>query len=215
MLPPTLAPSPGSPQLAHSSCCPKPSSLVQLLLHLIPSCHRQISPLSSPHSLLVISSTAILLILKKHPMFLFANGQHSKKEKKKEKKTRSLKMASTNTTHSGPILSVARCTRTSFHHCNLHKCDFVSWNFFTSPNFVSLSLYGHSIISCSEWYYGCLTRPWLLGLWVGSRFLLFIHSWFNPLLWGPASCQPIKTALLKVTAVRLPSRSTSLFSVLD
>lgn len=86
MLPPTLAPSPGSPQLAHSSCCPKPSALVQLLLHLIPSCHRQISPLSSPHSLLVISSTAILLILKKHPMFLFADGQHSKKEKKKKKK---------------------------------------------------------------------------------------------------------------------------------
>lgn len=36
---------------APTSCCPKPFSLLQLLCHLIPSCHRQISPLSGLHLL--------------------------------------------------------------------------------------------------------------------------------------------------------------------
>lgn len=66
---------------------------------------------------------------------------------KRKIKSRSFKTTSKNMTWSCPILSAFRCTRMSFHNCNLHKCYFVSWNFFTSPNFVSPSVYGHSIIS--------------------------------------------------------------------
>jgi hypothetical protein len=64
-----------------------------------------------------------------------------------------------------------------------------------------------------EWYYGCLARPWLLGLWVGSNFLIFIHSPWDSLHLGSASYQSIKTVPLKVTGTGLPSSSSSLFSV--
>ena len=68
-------------------------------------------------------------------------------QKRKKEKSHCLQTASTNWTRSGPILSASHCTLMFFHHCNLHKYYFVSWNVFTSPNFVSLSVYGHSIIS--------------------------------------------------------------------